>query len=75
MRTGVRPGMKKVLIANKLECILREQKIFLDRADIKVSTTAVNDEILRIHREEKVNLIATTLDTFPEAGLKISLTL
>jgi hypothetical protein len=40
-----------------------------------VSTTAVNDEILRIHREEKVNLIATTLDTFPEAGLKISLTL
>jgi hypothetical protein len=27
-----------------------------------VSTTAVNDEILRIHREEKVNLIATTLD-------------
>lgn len=54
--------MKKVLIANDLKNLCLEKNDFLVRADIKVFFAATNDEVLRIHRKEKVNLLITQLD-------------
>jgi CheY-like chemotaxis protein len=54
--------MKKVLLANDLKSLLIEKNSFLDRADIKVLTTTSNAELLKIHRQEEVDLIVTQLD-------------
>lgn len=54
--------MKKVLIANDLKQLFMEQNSFLNRADIMVFTAETNDEALKIHIEEKVDLIVTKLD-------------
>lgn len=54
--------MKKVLIANRLESLCKGKKSFLDRADITIFTTATNDELLKVHQREKIDLIVTTLD-------------
>ena len=54
--------MKKVLLANDLKDLFQDKSSFLDRADIMVFTAATNDELLKIHREEKSDLIVTRLD-------------
>ena len=54
--------MKKVLLANDLKNLIIEKNSFLDRADIKVLTTTTNAELLKIHRQEEVDLIVTQLD-------------
>jgi len=54
--------MKKVLIANNLIDLYIDKNSFRDRADIRVFTAATNDEVLKIHRKEKVDLIVTQLD-------------
>ncbi len=49
--------MKKILIEQEICKVLRERDSFLDRADIKVFTAATNDEVLQIHRAERIGLI------------------
>jgi CheY-like chemotaxis protein len=56
------PKMKKVLLANDLKSLLFDKNSFLDRSDIKVLTTTTNAELLKIHRQEDVDLIVTQLD-------------
>jgi DNA-binding response OmpR family regulator len=54
--------MKKVLIAQDLHVLLKQDETFLNRTDITVFTMATNDEALDIHRAERVNLIITNFD-------------
>lgn len=54
--------MKKVLIAHDLKNLCLENNNALDRADVMVFTAATNDELLKMHNEEKVDLIVTKLD-------------
>ena len=54
--------MQKVLIAHDMEQLLMEGESFFDRTDIRVFTAATNDELLKIHIEESVNLIVTKRD-------------
>ena len=54
--------MQKVLVAQDLIPLLTQGKSFLDRADITVFTAATNDDLLRTHIEEVVNLIVTKPD-------------
>ncbi len=54
--------MKKVLLANDLKSLFMESNSFLDRADIRLFTAHSNDEVMKIHRKEKVDLIVTQLD-------------
>jgi DNA-binding response OmpR family regulator len=41
---------------------LEQDNSFLNRKDMKVFTAATNEAALKIHREERVNLIITQLD-------------
>jgi CheY-like chemotaxis protein len=54
--------MKKVLLADDLKSLLTEKSSFLDRADFAVFTASTNEEMLKIHRKEKADLIVTRLD-------------
>lgn len=54
--------MKKVLLAKDIEGLFMKKSGFLGRADIKVFTAATNDEVLKVHRREKVDLIVTQID-------------
>jgi DNA-binding NtrC family response regulator len=54
--------MKKVLIAHDLKSLCLDNNSALDRADIMVFTGTSNDELLKIHTDEKVDLIVTKLD-------------
>jgi CheY-like chemotaxis protein len=54
--------MKKVLLANDLKNLIIGKNSFLDRDDIKILTTTTNAELLKIHRQEEVDLIVTQLD-------------
>ncbi len=54
--------MKKVLFANDLKSLFMGSNSFLDRADIRLFTAHSNDEVMNIHRKEKVDLIITQLD-------------
>ncbi len=54
--------MKKVLIAQELHAFLEQDKTFLDRTDIKVFAANTNEDILKVHRAEKADLIITQLD-------------
>jgi len=54
--------MKKVLIAQELDALLKKENSVLDRAEFTLFTGASNDELLEVHRAEKVNLIITELD-------------
>ncbi len=53
--------MKKVLIANEAHDLLKQDKRFLDRADITLFFAASNDEVLKTHRAERLNLIILKL--------------
>lgn len=52
--------MKKILIAEKLRPLLVQNKNFHFRANIAILTAATNDDVLKIHIEEKASLIITT---------------
>lgn len=54
--------MKKVLLSTEIKKLFTDQSSFLDRSDISVLTAATNAELLKIHREERVDLIVTQLD-------------
>ncbi len=54
--------MKRVLLANDLQDLFKGNDSILDRDDVAVFLASTNDEILKIHREEKVDLIITQLD-------------
>jgi DNA-binding response OmpR family regulator len=54
--------MKKVLVAQELYALLKHENSVLNRADVAVFTAATNDELLKVHRAEQVNLIITQLD-------------
>lgn len=54
--------MKKVLIAQDLKHLLQRENSFFSRADIQVLTAGTNDDLLDIHRSERVDLIITHLD-------------
>ncbi len=53
--------MKKVLIAHDIHVLLGQDKNFLDRTDLQVFVAATNDEMLKVHRAERVDLIMTKL--------------
>jgi DNA-binding response OmpR family regulator len=53
--------MKKILVADSIKSGIENEK-FLRRSDVKLFTAATNDEILSVHRSEKVNLIISQLD-------------
>jgi two-component system chemotaxis response regulator CheY len=54
--------MKKVLIAHDIHGLLEQDSTFLNRTDMRVFVAATNDEALKIHRAERMNLIITQLD-------------
>jgi CheY-like chemotaxis protein len=59
--------MKKVLLINPDIDSLAWDKNILNRGDLRIFTAATAEEGLRIHREEKVNLLITELD-LPDMG-------
>lgn len=54
--------MKKVLLAHGLKKPIMEKSRFLERAGVAVFTAATNDDLLKVHKKEKVDLIVTRLD-------------
>jgi len=54
--------MKKVLIAEPLHPLLRDERSFLDRSDVQVYLAATSDEALEIHRADRVDLIISRSD-------------
>ena len=54
--------MKKVLVAQELHSLLKQENSALNRAEFTLFTAATNDELLNVHRAEQVNLIITQLD-------------
>jgi CheY-like chemotaxis protein len=54
--------MKKIVVAENINTILRKKNTFFDRADMRVFTAATTDEVLQIHRAVRVDLIIVPLD-------------
>jgi CheY-like chemotaxis protein len=54
--------MKKAVIAHDIHALLVREDTFLDRTDLQIFVAATNDEILKVHRAERVDLIMTRLD-------------
>ncbi len=54
--------MKKILVPDVLKPLLVKQNSFLSRADVKMFSATTNDDILAVHRAEKVNLIISQLN-------------
>jgi len=54
--------MKKVLVAQELHASLKQENSVLNRSDFAIFTAATNDELLKVHRAEHVNLIITQLE-------------
>jgi len=54
--------MKKVLLAQELKKPIAEKSSFLERAGVVVFTAATNDDILKVHKKEKVDLIVSKLE-------------
>lgn len=54
--------MKKILIVDKLDAIIEKRKSMLSRSEFAILTATSGEEAVRIHREEKVDLILTELD-------------
>ena len=55
-------AVKKILIAQDIHALLRQDSSFLARADLRVLVAATNDEMLKVHRAERADLIITDLD-------------
>jgi len=54
--------VKKVLLSDDLRQLLTEKSSYLDRSEIKVFSAGTNNEILKIHSKERVDLIVTQLE-------------
>jgi CheY-like chemotaxis protein len=54
--------MIKILLSDDLKNLCLENNNFRHRANLKVFTAGTNDAILRLHQEEKIDLIVTQLD-------------
>ena len=64
--------MKKVIIAEDIQAILEKEDSFLNRSDVSIFTAANNDQVLALHRAEKVDLIIAQLDTPAMSGEVLS---
>lgn len=53
---------KKVLLAQDLKKPIMEKSSFLERAGVGVFTAATNDDLLKVHKKEKVDLIVSKLE-------------
>ncbi len=53
--------MKKILIVSDLYALLWHEMTFLNREELKVFVATTNDEALKIHQAEPVDLIVTKL--------------
>jgi len=51
--------MKKIIIADQIKQSLERETNFLERPDVKVFTVYSNEEVMKIHSTEKVDLIIT----------------
>ncbi len=54
--------MKKILINDMIGSVLAKDASIFQRADVKILTARTNDDILSVHRLEKVNLIVSRVD-------------
>jgi response regulator RpfG family c-di-GMP phosphodiesterase len=54
--------MKKVLLARGLKKPIMEKSSFLERSGVEIFTAATNEELLQVHKKERVDLIVTRLD-------------
>jgi len=54
--------MKKVLLAQGLKKPIMEKSSFLERSGVAIFTAATNNDILKVHTKEKVDLIVTKLE-------------
>jgi DNA-binding response OmpR family regulator len=61
--------MKKIILDQDLNTILRKKNSFLDRADMRVFTSASTEEVLQIHRTVRADLIMINLD-MPGMGIE-----
>ena len=59
--------MKKILLVNSLIVFYEKNKGLLSRSDFQIFTAITGMEALRIHREERVDLIIAELN-MPEIG-------
>ena len=55
--------MKKILVTNNVMTIIEKEKSFFNREDIKLLSAATTDDVLSIHRTEKVDIIIAELHT------------
>jgi CheY-like chemotaxis protein len=56
-------AMKKIILAKDIQRNLEEERSFLGRTDIITFTSSSNEQILKLHRSEKADLIVTELDS------------
>lgn len=54
--------MKKIVIAQNIDTILKKRNTFLDRSDMRVFTATTTDEVLQIHSTVHADLIIINLD-------------
>ena len=54
--------MKKIVIEQDINTILRKKNSFLDRADMRVFTATSTDEVLQIHRIVRIDLAIISID-------------
>jgi DNA-binding response OmpR family regulator len=54
--------MKKIVVAENINTILRKKNTFFDRADMRIFTATTTDEVLQIHRAVRLDLIIIPLD-------------
>ena len=60
--------MKKVIMPKDIYELFRREQSFLSRADVSILTTAVNSEVLALHRAEIADLIIAYLDAGEMSG-------
>jgi CheY-like chemotaxis protein len=53
-------AMKKILITRDIHALLNQESTFLNRSDLRVFVGATSDELLQIHRSERVDVIITS---------------
>ena len=53
--------MKKVLVTDEVSQIIAREKTFLDREGIQLFMVNTNDDVLPLHRAEKIDVIIITL--------------
>jgi len=63
--------MKKVLVARDIRAALEKENTFLNRTDMQVFSAGTNDEVLSVHRAEKVDLIIANYDLAGMSGEKL----